>query len=326
MPGMAEVVLGPPPGKFIHTKHGVTHYLLEGRPSAPLLILQHGLGAWVSMFDRLAARHVAQGYRVLRFDFYDRGWSQTDPARYPVVNIGEHPLRFDVGLYVEQLVEILQYLSLDKTPLVYAGSSTGGAVGIKWASTEPINLRGLVLLSTVCLPAEISFLARLADLPILGAAVVRVYGAKKYLDVATQMRRRPEEEHNRRELRLIKGLLDQNPAYLASMRSTVSNFEGFNRGDLESEYRHVCTACNVPIQLIWGTEDRSTPFAHGRRLAEIGKMLGADVNLVAFEGVPHVTYTPDAHEAEVGDLLETMLRRTIGAPSMPFGRKLCAAR
>ena len=66
-----EAINGPP-GKFLATTRGTTHYVLEGPEDAPLLVvLQHGIGGALSLFDRIAADLVRQGCRVLRYEFYE---------------------------------------------------------------------------------------------------------------------------------------------------------------------------------------------------------------------------------------------------------------
>ena len=51
-----EAINGPAPGKFLETTHGTTHYVLEGPEDAPMLVvLQHGIGGALSLFDRIAA-------------------------------------------------------------------------------------------------------------------------------------------------------------------------------------------------------------------------------------------------------------------------------
>ena len=47
-------------------------------------MLVHGLGASSLTWHRVAAELLGGGYTVLRYDFYDRGYSEADPTRYPV--------------------------------------------------------------------------------------------------------------------------------------------------------------------------------------------------------------------------------------------------
>ena len=102
-----EAINGPAPGKFLETTRGTTHYVLEGPEDAPLLVvLQHGIGGALSLFDRIAADLVTQGCRVLRYEFYDRGYSESDAEKYPVTAVS-HTLRFTLDVYVEQCREVL---------------------------------------------------------------------------------------------------------------------------------------------------------------------------------------------------------------------------
>ena len=82
---------GPAPGKTVPTSHGTTHYLLEGPTNAdsPVVVLLAGLGAGMRFWDAFAQALAAAGHRVLRLDFYDRGWSESDPKRYPITTLGE---------------------------------------------------------------------------------------------------------------------------------------------------------------------------------------------------------------------------------------------
>ena len=171
-----EAINGPPPGQFLETKHGTTHYVLEGPPDGKLLILQHGLGGNLSVFDKIASKMASQNFRVLRYDLYDRGYSQTDPKRYPIGggiwSGSSHPIDFTLEVYVEQLREVLIQLELENQDMIHIGHSNGGVTGIGYASKYPDKVKGLCLISSVCLPAQKPLAARVADVPVLGALIV----------------------------------------------------------------------------------------------------------------------------------------------------------
>ena len=74
--------LGPPPGRTIDVIagrgcFGVMHYQLDGPRDGELCVWVHGLGDFCKHSDLLAAALIAGGYRVLRFDFFGRGWSDS---------------------------------------------------------------------------------------------------------------------------------------------------------------------------------------------------------------------------------------------------------
>ena len=173
-----EAINGPAPGKFLQTTHGTTHYVLEGPEDAPMLVvLQHGIGGALSLFDRIAADLVKQGCRVLRYEFYDRGYSESDPEKYPVTAVS-HTLRFTLDVYVEQCREVLEGLGLADKDMVHCGHSCGGVTGIGYAARYPEHVKGLCLVDAVCLPALKPLAARIADLPVLGNLVVRALGRR----------------------------------------------------------------------------------------------------------------------------------------------------
>ena len=70
-----EGALGPAPGKFAALRTGDTHYVLEGDSnSGGLVVCLGGINDFCVRFGALAHDMVAAGCRVLRFDFYGRGW------------------------------------------------------------------------------------------------------------------------------------------------------------------------------------------------------------------------------------------------------------
>lgn len=297
----AQVALGPAPGQFCATTLGTTHYRLEGPAKGPLFVLVHGLGAAIYNWDRITAALVAKGVRVLRYDLYDRGWSETDPQLHPVEHVGVHPLRFDIELYVTQMEDLMRGLGLATAPFAFAGSSTGGAVGIAYAARHPDQVKSLLLLSTVCLPSQTGLVARLTEWPVLGPLVVKHLGPATYLRVSKTMRHDPSHHWHATDLVRVADLLRVNPRYVASIRSTVSYCEGFNHGDLRPEFETVCVQ-KIPIRLLWGTNDSSTPFKNCVAMYDMAVGLGADVRMHTFEGLPHMIFTEDAAEKECVDI------------------------
>ena len=78
-----ESIYGPPKGQFLETTHGTTHYILEGNGNrnnnknnnTPLIVLIHGIGGNLGVYDSMAADLVnTLSCQVLRYDLYDRGY------------------------------------------------------------------------------------------------------------------------------------------------------------------------------------------------------------------------------------------------------------
>jgi len=124
----------PPEGRFVTVEGQRVHAVVRG--SGPDLVLIHGLSGNLrdftfSMVDRLAER-----YRVIAFDRPGLGYSDPLPA--------------DANTLVDQ-ARVLSQAAAElgaPRPLVL-GQSYGGAVALAWATTQPENYSGLVLVSAV---------------------------------------------------------------------------------------------------------------------------------------------------------------------------------
>jgi pimeloyl-ACP methyl ester carboxylesterase len=290
--------LGPAPGKYIRTSLGRTHYMDEGR--GPLIVMQHGLGQHVKALEALAVGAIKAGFRVVRYDLYDRGWSETDPVKYPIRRIGEHPLAFTTDMHVEQMREVLTALKLEHTPFVHVGHSTGGGVGLAYAVAHPEYVRGLVLAAAVVLPVAKPLAARLANMPILGPLVVRALGLAAYKKLARTMYRDPDSPAVVAILEPVFAATEHNPRLFAAIRSTNASFTGFV-GSAEATFTQLCRDGKVPLHLVWGHLDKSVPYPHCQRLRAIAEAHGATVSELSFADVPHNIWSLDAKPAECVD-------------------------
>ena len=332
-----ESINGPPPGKFLDTTHGTTHYQLEGPNDAKLLvILQHGLGADTSRWDRIAkdllldSQNNKNRVKVLRYDLYDRGYSETNPKKYPITTIGKHPLQFTQELYVEQLYDVLKGLKLDQMPIIHCGHSLGGLIGISYAAASKAAagdddanmIKGLILVDAVCLPASKPITAKLADLPIIGDLLVSYFGAKSMMKFVTSSFVNPQ--YNSKVISLISNMEQNvytNPRYFASIRSTNTYCKGFV-GSAETEFRTICSNGSksiFPIHFIWGKNDQSVPYEHCLELKRIAieecnrNEEEDDITEISFDGMPHSVFDDDAKPTEcsksICDFVQNVLRR-----------------
>ena len=70
-----EAVRSKAPGKFIKLEHGYTHYQLDGPENGELVVLVNGYSIPYYLWDHTYPDLLNAGFRVLRFDFYGRGYS-----------------------------------------------------------------------------------------------------------------------------------------------------------------------------------------------------------------------------------------------------------
>lgn len=99
------------------------HYLDWGNPSAPTLIMLHGLRSYAHGWDGVA-RDFADRYHILALDQRGRGESDWDPQA-----------SYYTDTYVSDLEQLVQQLGLDRFILV--GHSMGGANTLVYSSRHP---------------------------------------------------------------------------------------------------------------------------------------------------------------------------------------------
>lgn len=118
-------------GAFVRLRDGFTHFEMAGPDTAPLVVLAAGASVpsyiWQPTFDTLRAN----GFRVLRYDYFGRGWS--DRPRIPLTQ----------EVYVRQLAGLLDSLNVT-SPVTLAGLSYGGTIITSFAAVHPNRVRALV--------------------------------------------------------------------------------------------------------------------------------------------------------------------------------------
>uniref|UniRef100_A0A7S1UAI1 AB hydrolase-1 domain-containing protein n=1 Tax=Phaeomonas parva TaxID=124430 RepID=A0A7S1UAI1_9STRA len=272
--------LGPPPGAFVPGRFGLTHYTLAGPADAPLLVFSHGLGAACTTFDFVAHAAVDAGFQVLRYDFYDRGWSASGDE---FASDGfAHDLAFGTDVYVSQVEDLMRSLELQGKPFVWVGHSTGCAVGLAYCAAQADKVKGMVLMGAAGLPVTKPFTARVADLPVIGNFLTRRLGYQTFRKFVRKAFG-PNPELDGKFMPVLERLLTENPKYFASIRSTNKHFPF---GGFRGEFEELC-ARGMPVQLIWGEKDTATPFANCVEMERIAKAQGARVGALTFPDGAH---------------------------------------
>jgi len=123
------------PGEFAELASGVTHYRWFGPENGPKVVCVHGLTTPCFGYEGLAQELAAQGYRVLTFDLYGRGYSD---AVYDA-----HTVEF----YLRQLDELLADQQVE-APFILIGYSMGGMISAAYTARSPENVSRLVMLGS----------------------------------------------------------------------------------------------------------------------------------------------------------------------------------
>ncbi|HEV8364264.1 MAG TPA: alpha/beta fold hydrolase [Gemmatimonadaceae bacterium] len=226
------------PGKFVQLRDGITHYDLSGPDSSRTVVLLSGFSVpfyiWEPTRDALAAN----GFRVLRYDYFGRGYSDRPKLRY------------DLATYDQQLTELLDSLGV-RGLVDVAGLSMGGAIAANFADRHPDRVRTLTLVDPgIGVFAETPFPF---SVPVLGEFALTVTAsqtAKGQLTDFLHPERYPDWVKRYEPQMRYKGF---RRAMIRTMRGDVfkrpvNSFTTLAQGQ-------------IPILLIWGNEDRTVPFA-----------------------------------------------------------------
>jgi pimeloyl-ACP methyl ester carboxylesterase len=227
------------PGKFVRLSGGVTHYDVSGPDTGRMVVLVHGFSVPAYIWDSTAASLAAAGYHVVRYDEYGRGWSDRPSVRYTA------------DLYDRQLSELLDSLHAPAR-IDLGGVSMGGWVTGVFTGRHPERVRSLILSDPV---AGTSGPATGAMYwPVVGSLLWQTTAVPKMADgQATDFvhpERFPDWADRYRPQTHYRGF---GHALLSTRQTTA----GMNTDTL---YGRVGKT-GVPVLLLWGTADKTVPFA-----------------------------------------------------------------
>jgi pimeloyl-ACP methyl ester carboxylesterase len=225
-------------GKFIPLSDGITEYELAGPVDGQTVVLCSGFSVPYYLWDSTAAALVANGFRVLRYNYYGRGFSDR-PA-----------LRYDLASYNRQVAELLDTLHV-RQPVDIAGISMGGAIAASFANDFPARVRSVTLVDPAI---GTSSGARFPlGTPVVGEYVMTTFAApsmaKGQLGDFLHPERYPDWVSRYAVQMQYKGFLH---SLLATQRSDVFTRPATSFTTLAHS--------NTPILLVWGREDHTVPF------------------------------------------------------------------
>ncbi|HKN67939.1 MAG TPA: alpha/beta fold hydrolase [Gemmatimonadaceae bacterium] len=279
-------------GKFARLSEGVTHYDLAGENGRQTVVLLSGATVPYYIWDSTAAALSGHGFRVLRYDYYGRGYSDR-PA-----------LAYDLAMYDRQLTELLDTLGI-RGPVDVAGVSMGGAIAVNFADRHPDRVLTVILVDPAIgvshdtpLPLRSAFTGDLAL--TFGASSM----AKGQLDDFVHPERYP----------------DWVSRYEPQMR-----YRGFRRSIFETQRHDVfkrparsfetLARSQTPMLVIWGKEDHTVPIM-------FSDTVRAAFPRAEFHVIDGAGHLPHIEQAAVVDsiLLDFLARTVIEEPRLPAGK------
>ena len=267
------------PGKFVQLHGGITHYDVTGPDSGRTVVLLNGFTVPFYIWDPTRETLADNGFRVLRYDYFGRGYSDRPKLQY------------DLATYDGQLSELLDSLGI-RGVIDVAGVSMGGAIAANFADRHPDRVRTLTLVDPgIGLFAETP---APASIPVLGEFALTLAAsemAKSQLTDFLHPERYPDWEERYKGQMRYKG-------FRRSMIRTM-------RGDVFKRSAKSFTTLaqsQIPILIFWGKEDRTVPFA-------LSDTVRAAFSRAEFHAIDSAAHLPHIEQpALVHSLLLSFLR------------------
>ncbi|MEO0389212.1 MAG: alpha/beta hydrolase [Pseudomonadota bacterium] len=268
------------PGDIAHLPQGATHYRWSGRASDPIIICIHGISTPSFIFAATERSLVAQGFRVLSYDLYGRGYSARARGTQ------------DLGFFRAQLDALLADQKVSG-PVTLLGFSMGGQIGAAFAACDD-RVERLILVASSGL-VEGAGPGPVWTAPGVGDWMTRVFGGVmlrrelvEHKSMATVI---PDFEDRQAAETRMRGYL---PALLSSRRHVLG-------ASAHDHHRKVADR-DIPVLAIWGTDD---PVVPQRALGALAR-LNPNATHVEVKGAGHTLL--QTHPSEVATALRDFLK------------------
>jgi len=245
---------------FVQLSHGKVYYEYHNREEkGPLVVCMHGITWWSFCFRMLTEDLKQAGFRVILFDFYGRGLSNT-----PLVD-------YKPDLFVHQAIELLEKLEI-KDKFFLLGLSMGGMIASHFTSKHPELVEKLILIGPAIAPVPLPLIARVLIWPGLGTFLFKLFGKNAMLNRLKEERFRLDISHSTQRTELVDRLLERvewcilsKENFTEAFHSSLANLP-FGKGSLEQ--LDVIRENNIPVLLIWGEKDQVCPFESHKMVLE----------------------------------------------------------
>ncbi|MDX1520769.1 MAG: alpha/beta fold hydrolase [Anaerolineae bacterium] len=138
------------------------HYLDEGAPDAPVMLMLHGNPTW-SFYYRTLIPHFSRTHRVIVPDHIGCGLSDK-PQAY----------RYTLDQHISNVERLVEQLTLKEITLVL--HDWGGPIGLGYAARHPANVTHFVIFNTTASAAPLQKIPKrikICRIPIFGEVLVR---------------------------------------------------------------------------------------------------------------------------------------------------------
>ncbi len=234
------------PGSFIQLSDGITHYELAGPDTGKLVVLVRGFSVpyyiWDSNFSRLAQ----QGFRVLRYDEFGRGFSDRPDKVY------------EASLYRRQLSELVSKLQFHAVYAI-AGVSFGAAVASDFVIYNAPLVTKVILVDPVYPEPSSSrspYLEWFARYKLAISPDEVVSGQLTDLKYPADFPNWANQYKVQMQYRGFRNALVSTRFHYGSVNTIKGNYQKLD-------------STGKPVLLIWGKEDKTVPFRYNDSLRQV---------------------------------------------------------
>jgi len=226
------------PGQFVRLSDGYTHYELGGPASGQIVVLAAGFSVPYYIWDPTFKALTAAGFRVLRYDYYGRGYSDRPP------------IAFTDEMYTRQLEQLLDAVQLTG-PIDLAGISFGASLITNFADKYPDRVHSLIYFDpSFRMPYELSFVEGMPSVwNYLATVLDERYWADSQIGDFLHPEKFPDWTNRYRDQMRYKGFRR------ARFSEIVNNSQNDQTPQLKRVGQHP-----RPVLVIWGQQDNTVPF------------------------------------------------------------------
>ncbi len=268
------------PGKFVDLDGRRTHYIEKGE-GKPVLLL-HGFFydsyLWGANIDALA-----ENFKVYALDLWGFGYSTREPLDY------------DYQLYVDQVLLFMDSLGMSRASLV--GQSMGGGTAILFCVQHRERVNKMLLVAPSGLPNPLPLTGQVFKLPRTGEFFLGLNN--------NAIRRKNLRDLWIHNAELLTEKYFENVTRFHKINHTTEVLLTILRKEFFDKLRDEidCLAqMEVPILLVWGSEDKAIPLRCGQEMHLILK--GSRLEVIDNAG-----HVPNFEEAEEFNRLAVVFLR-----------------
>ncbi len=259
-------------GDFVLLPSGYTHYEISNPTAIETVVLVHGFSVPMFIWEPTFRFLTENGYRVLRYDLFGRGYSDRPKAKY------------NLDFFAAQLHDLLNALNITE-PINLFGLSMGGPITATFTAQHPERVKKLALFDPAGgdeIPRSLTL--KLMEIPLLGELMMGLFGKQS----------------------LIKGIAadfydEELIAYFTKRYAPQLDYQGFGRAILMTirndalrnalpTYRKV-GELEIPKLLVWGRDDQTVPYDQAAKVV-------ASLPGVRFETIQNSGHIPHYEDAD----------------------------